>query len=940
MTFASLRALQAIIADALDEIQAAYNAASSSPPSSDSDRDSQFHTPSVSASSFVASPPKPRRPPTPPLLSIPTPTPTPTRSEFLSSPPSSPSQYSASFSQVRDSPRPAPTTLGLDFPALDAPGDITSPSELLSAHPDVGNAISRIIAAAEQMAVTVRPPFLTLCDASMGYHLPSCLRFLEATHICELLRAAGPDGMSVTAIAEKVHIEPVKISHNLRLLATHHILLEKTPDVFALNRVSALLDSGKPFEEVVSVPNKKYDEGGGAAAFIALNTDELFKASAYLTDALLPHTLPEESVIKKSLQPLPTAPSKNFPAASPSPLSLVEKTDAISPMSLEALTPTSLAPPITLTESTPDKRNRSTVALSMRSRSRSPSPSPSPTSNPQPFASSPGSSTPNLISRANLVRDSPISGPKPLPSPLMIPTTATPPIRSPKSPRSFSSTPVIRRLLSRPKLNPDTESTLSPRSHSRSPGAESRSPQSTAMRSPQAPPVPDLPPYLRPLAPPQQRQDQEQDQKPSVPLTAFNLSQRTASSFWTWLEAPGNEARLARFGRAMGGSEGWEGRSEEDLCAYPFPYLQQGGLVVDVGGGIGSSTMRLAERFPGLKFVVQDREAVCRLGEEAWHTQCPEMLESGRIKFQVHDFFTPQPMSTSRPSVFLLRVVCHDWPDAFARRILLQLRRAASEGDGSGQRPTYLVIGDHILPYACANEQDSEDAMKLDGMEGIDGAERAQALRGVRWPLLANLGKASSNAYWMDLTMQVTFNGQERTLPEFIDLCASAGWKITRVSRAEGSLFGHIIAVPATLPTPLSPSLSLGTPTPVTAWNFDATREDLPAEIVARASTPALDMFGSGRELPLVGLGRGGPAVEKKRGMWIRWMKGRGRKEASRAGVLEGDTWGLKEEGQEEGLGIGGSLTPPYANPGFAPSLTGERQGKGLFKKVSQYFVE
>ena len=37
--------------------------------------------------------------------------------------------------------------------------------------------------------------------------------------------------------------------HILRLLATHHIIRECEPDIFALNRVSALLDSGRSFTE-------------------------------------------------------------------------------------------------------------------------------------------------------------------------------------------------------------------------------------------------------------------------------------------------------------------------------------------------------------------------------------------------------------------------------------------------------------------------------------------------------------------------------------------------------------------------------------------------------------------------------------------------------------------------------------------------------------------
>jgi hypothetical protein len=112
----------------------------------------------------------------------------------------------------------------------------------------------------------------------------------------------------------------------------------------------------------------------------------------------------------------------------------------------------------------------------------------------------------------------------------------------------------------------------------------------------------------------------------------------------------------------------------------------------------------------------------------------------------VHDFFKPQPVYDGdiKPAVFLLRVVCHDWPDALARRILLQLRRAADEG-APDKKPTYLVIGDHLLPYACTGAKVSE--LSVEG-----GTE---ALRGAQWPLLANLGAASANAYWMDMTVSL-----------------------------------------------------------------------------------------------------------------------------------------------------------------------------------------
>ena len=138
--------------------------------------------------------------------------------------------------------------------------------------------------------------------------------------------------------------------------------------------------------------------------------------------------------------------------------------------------------------------------------------------------------------------------------------------------------------------------------------------------------------------------------------------------------------------------------------------------------------------------------------------------------FLVHDFFKPQPLHPAQPSVFILRVVCHDWPDTFARRILLQLRRAAREfkdGDNTyadGVAGTYLFIGDHVLPYAFAEKSGADDGAESHSdrassmmdesiTAGIEGIEELSTLKGARWPLLSNLGAASANAYWMDMTV-------------------------------------------------------------------------------------------------------------------------------------------------------------------------------------------
>ncbi|KAF8816863.1 hypothetical protein BYT27DRAFT_7270619 [Phlegmacium glaucopus] len=51
----------------------------------------------------------------------------------------------------------------------------------------------------------------------------------------------------------------------------------------------------------------------------------------------------------------------------------------------------------------------------------------------------------------------------------------------------------------------------------------------------------------------------------------------------------------------------------------------------------------------------------------------------------------------------------------------------------------------------------------------------------------------------MNLTTQVMFNFQERTLPEIVVLAASSRWEVVRVTKTAASLFRRIIAVPAAI---------------------------------------------------------------------------------------------------------------------------------------------
>ncbi|KAF8151199.1 S-adenosyl-L-methionine-dependent methyltransferase [Mycena galopus ATCC 62051] len=229
-------------------------------------------------------------------------------------------------------------------------------------------------------------------------------------------------------------------------------------------------------------------------------------------------------------------------------------------------------------------------------------------------------------------------------------------------------------------------------------------------------------------------------------------------TIWTYFARPEEKFRQHRFNIGMKGVQALQ-LPDAILKAYNWSGLAAGSLVVDVGGGVGTSCLTLAAKFPELKFVVQDQEKVVEQGKELWNAQMPAAISSGQVALQVHDFFTPQPRTEA--AVFFLKQIMHDWSDEYCVKILTQLSAAATP-------ETILLLLETVIPLASSDP------------DAGDGVQDAPA------PLLPNYGAVNDLAYSADMVMFLLCNSQERTRMHFVELLARTGWTVLAVHGQPG----------------------------------------------------------------------------------------------------------------------------------------------------------
>jgi hypothetical protein len=160
--------------------------------------------------------------------------------------------------------------------------------------------------------------------------------------------------------------------------------------------------------------------------------------------------------------------------------------------------------------------------------------------------------------------------------------------------------------------------------------------------------------------------------------TAFNLAHQQEGSFFE--ELAKNPKDIERFADAMKFFlESPEMYPEFAIEGYAWD-KHATGTVVDVGGSHGVIALKLAEKYPEMKIIVQDRPEVI--------ASAPKPA-TGQVEFQAHDFFTEQPVNGA--DVYFFRWIFHDWSDKYCKAILQAQIPALKKG-------SRVLMMEHIVP--------------------------------------------------------------------------------------------------------------------------------------------------------------------------------------------------------------------------------------------------
>ncbi|KAJ3993680.1 O-methyltransferase-domain-containing protein [Lentinula boryana] len=182
-----------------------------------------------------------------------------------------------------------------------------------------------------------------------------------------------------------------------------------------------------------------------------------------------------------------------------------------------------------------------------------------------------------------------------------------------------------------------------------------------------------------------------------------------------------------------------------------FPW-EKYSTICDVGGGNGSFTWPLIQKYPALKVTMFDLPETIAAAEKV----ATQKINVNQVEFSSGNFFEKSPPHNL--DIYYLRNIIHNWPDESAVSILKSVRAAMGEH-------SRLLIHDYILP--SYHEDTSANA--------------AYSLFKAPFPMLPDFGYGNMRLHNQDLTMLFMYNSKERTVVELIGLSQGAGLVLSNV---------------------------------------------------------------------------------------------------------------------------------------------------------------
>ncbi|TFY63828.1 hypothetical protein EVJ58_g3019 [Rhodofomes roseus] len=180
--------------------------------------------------------------------------------------------------------------------------------------------------------------------------------------------------------------------------------------------------------------------------------------------------------------------------------------------------------------------------------------------------------------------------------------------------------------------------------------------------------------------------------------------------------------------------------------------------VCDIGSGVGAYAIPLVQQNVNLKYTLCDMPATIDQAREVWTKEFPSAVESGKVAFSYLNFF--EEVAPAGQDIYYMRAILHSWTDDQALGILNNIRAAM-------KRTSRVFIHDHLIQSSARVKNVTAHAQL-----GVDTAPE---------PMLPNFGSGKKRTFNMDMSMLITCNSKERTLPEMITLGRRAGLKLVKV---------------------------------------------------------------------------------------------------------------------------------------------------------------